>query len=202
MSDALNAYKLDTMYLHKLAYAAGNSMSWLAPTRHIRLPLLGSELADMTIAIPWKLRAHRGLVLQAIQAMDPSLNHIPNDKGFPMSPLGAATLPRYVARGAAMIATASARVAYRYLPVSKARVNSIRNSAPGSWLQIADENKASNGMFSEDVARKVVSSVRAGTATVVDMRRFHLILTIELILNAFRGLRATLSFDQGISIPT
>ena len=99
--ERLNTYKLDTILQYRLSYSAGNSHSWLAGVRSIRLPFLSWEFTRVALSLPWRLRRNRDLSLHVIRRLNPSLSDLPNDTGAPMTPLGLSSAPAYARMGIA-----------------------------------------------------------------------------------------------------
>jgi hypothetical protein len=201
-NDALNPYKLDAMYMHKLCYSAGSTQSWLMGLSNIKLPLVGWELSKETLSIPWKLRATRRLVLQIINNIAPQLSKIPNDKGEPMKPLTLSSLPFYLKCGVLTGVKTLPRLINRYTGLLPVPAPVSTNPLPASWIHVVLEGNRNHSVFDPAAINKVCFEAGSASQSANLVRTFHTMLTVELLLNAVPNVRNKITFDAGPEIPS
>jgi hypothetical protein len=198
-NDALNPYKLDTMYMHKLCYSAGNGQSWLMGLRNIQLPLVSWELSKEILSIPWKLRATRRLILTIIGDLAPQLATIPNDRGEPMRPITVGTLPFYVKCGALAGVRTLPRVINRYTGL-EATGQVTNNHVPASRIPVVLDAKHLHSIFDSSVIKEICFKIGSGDQSGNLSRIFQTMLTLELLLRAIPNICARIRFDTGPAI--
>jgi hypothetical protein len=201
-NDALNPYKLDAMYMHKLCYSAGSTQSWLMGLRNIQLPLICWEISREMLSIPWKLRSSRRLVLEVINNMAPQLTTIPNDKGEPMQPLMLTTFPCYLRYAYLTGIKTLLRVINRNISSSGARSPVITNQLPSSWVSAVLEGERIRSIFEPSFIKSVCLEAGAPSRTSGVSRLFQTMLTIELLLSAVPNVSNRVAFNAGPEIPS
>lgn len=188
----LNPYKLDILYLHKLCYNAGNAHSWLAGMRNIRLPLLTWEATQTVLAMPWRRRANRRLVLSAIRTMCPELSSIPNDKGESMDPTLRA-LPSQLRSTFTRVTRNAPRIALRYLG-RRSKASKPVPSPPMTWIGILRESRHVDSMVGRATLDRISDRASSDVATRDDCNSVYGLLTMELLLRRLKRLRASVRF--------
>jgi hypothetical protein len=189
----LNPYKLDAMYLHKLCYHAGNPHSWLSALKEIRLPLLSWEVMRFVLAVPWRHRAHRRLILSAIERMSPQLSKIPNDKGESMSPHLIASLPKRLKSTLLLVKRGVPRVARGFLGKRTAAVKRVP-PPPHSWVALLRQNKHVGPAVDPSVVQSVCDEASGAAATRDSLNTFYALLTMELLLRRLKHARSAFRF--------
>ena len=124
----LNVYKLDIIYIYKLACSISPD-AWLSsPLYSVLLPYLTSEVTGVSLRIPWRFRAARRVHLMTIELLDPGMSQIPSDTGDPMLPLRLSTCPAHFM---ALARKALSRFSLRTAENTK-KTNTVY---PGEWIR-------------------------------------------------------------------
>jgi len=95
LGEVRNTYKLDLIYLHRLANLLQTTWGY-SSTRTMMLPYLTSEVTDVSLRIPWKHRLGRRVLLRAVELLNPALSAIATASGATMAPLRLKTLHRHI----------------------------------------------------------------------------------------------------------
>ena len=196
----LNAYKLDVILQYRLCYSAGNSHSWLAGLRSIRLPFLSWEFTRVVLSLPWQLRRTRDLSLRVIRRLNPLLSEIPNDTGAPMMPLGLGSGSAYLRVGIAKTSRKAALVIRRTLGRLGARKTSNPRPPPGSWVECLIDSAQVRSLFGQAAVREVCDGAMSPAPSLKEIRAVYGLLDPGIALEQVSESHEGISF-QGRGMP-
>lgn len=162
---------------------------------NLRLPFLSWELAGLGLALPWEYRATRGLMQRVIGKLSPKLANIPNEDGQPMKPLSLSTLPAYVAAEIPMETMRAVRVLRRMLGRSAGEKKAGLPVPRPAYLELLDNAKAVTLLFDESAIKQLRAAVDSPQRSRDTITTFHVLCSIELLLQEARGLRPQVVFN-------
>jgi asparagine synthetase B (glutamine-hydrolysing) len=197
-----NARKIDAFYMHRLTYSGGNSHSWVAGLREVRLPFVSSEFMSQVLSIPWRLRVGRRLMLGVIEKMNPRIAAIPNAAGDQMRPIGFRTIPLYLKTGLKTGALAARVIIRRRTRGMGGRQVMTDIPIPPSWIEIVSHGSGVADMFDSSVVRSACAAAESGTHSTDQRRLFETLLTLELLCRGSSRLRSKVVFGPDVNIPS
>jgi hypothetical protein len=191
----LNPYKLDVMYLHKLCYSAGNTLSWLAGFQNIRFPLLTWEVTRVALSVPWRFRTNRRLVLKVIGRLDPRLCGLANDRGEPMQPLNPSTFLAYASAALPLGADRISRILQHIAGRPAGAKDGFVHRAEASFLSILDESAELASVLDPLLIKRVRSQAGAAAPSADCLRVLYTLCTAELLLRSAPDLKRQIVFE-------